>query len=44
MNGNFNSYYWGCSYISADLPTNPGLSVSWAKADYGTTPTVLVIL
>jgi hypothetical protein len=27
--------------LSADLPTNPGLSVSWAKADYGTTPTVI---
>lgn len=27
--------------LSAATPTNPGLSLTWAKADYGTTPTVI---
>jgi hypothetical protein len=27
--------------LSAATPSNPGLSLSWAKADYGVTPTVI---
>lgn len=27
--------------LSPSTPTNPGLSLTWAKADYGTTPTVI---
>jgi hypothetical protein len=27
--------------LDLETPTNPGLSISWAKADYGITPTVI---